>query len=111
MTTFSADRSRRQFLRGMLASGLLVVPGSAVLAGAGQLADLAPLLDAPSLDNPDKTVRDTILSDAIPVGTYDGKVLVLNYVLSTYGVWYSQSTFAKHGWKMPTEWSEFLSFA
>ena len=209
MTTFSADRSRREFLRGMLASGLLVVPGSAALAGcataggnnqqqaqgtrskenplgidtsaglevvffagglktemdwvqksytklypnakvtasstvninslqprftggdppdmvndsgaqkiplaalagAGQLADLGPLLDAPSLDNPDKTVRDTILPDAIPVGTYDGKVLVLNYVLSTYGVWYSQSTFAKHGWKMPTEWSEFLTLA
>jgi N-acetylglucosamine transport system substrate-binding protein len=91
-------------------SGAQKIP-LAALAGANQLADLAPLLDAPSLDDAGKKIRDTILPDAIPVGTYDGKVLVLNYVLSTYGVWYSQSAFAKNGWKMPTEWSEFLSFA
>jgi N-acetylglucosamine transport system substrate-binding protein len=91
-------------------SGAQKIP-LAALAGAGQLADLAPLLDAPSLDDPNKTVRDTILPDAIPVGTYDGKVLVLNYVLSTYGIWYSKSTFDKNGWKMPTMWSDFLSFA
>lgn len=91
-------------------SGAQKIP-LAALAGGGQLADLAPLLDAPSLDDPAKLVRDTILPDAIPVGTYDGKVLVLNYVLSTYGVWYSKSTFGKNGWKMPTTWSEFLSLA
>src|SRR5882672_6605429 len=33
MTIYSADRSRRAFLRGALAGGLLVVPGSAALAG------------------------------------------------------------------------------
>jgi N-acetylglucosamine transport system substrate-binding protein len=91
-------------------SGAQKIP-LAALAGGNQLADLAPLLDAPSLDDPNRTVRDTILPDAIPVGTYDGKMLVLNYVLSTYGVWYSASTFAKHGWTFPTEWSEFISFA
>ncbi|HEV2781674.1 MAG TPA: N-acetylglucosamine/diacetylchitobiose ABC transporter substrate-binding protein [Actinophytocola sp.] len=209
MTTYSADRSRRQFLRAALATGLLAVPGStalagcagagggaqeqvkgtesetnplgvdanaglevvlfagglktempwvqksynglypnaklnvtstvninslqprftggnppdfvndsgaqkiplAALAGAGQLADLAELMDAPSLDDPAKKVRDTIIPDAIPVGTYDNQLLVLNYVLSTYGIWYSQSLFTKNGWTMPKEWSEFLAFA
>jgi N-acetylglucosamine transport system substrate-binding protein len=90
-------------------SGAQKIP-LAALAGAGQLADLAPLLDAPSIDDPNKKVRDTILPDAIPVGTYDDKLLVLNYVLSTYGVWYSQSAFAKNGWKMPTMWSDFVAF-
>jgi N-acetylglucosamine transport system substrate-binding protein len=91
-------------------SGAQKIP-LAALAGGGQLADLAPLLDAPSIDDPGKKVRDTILADAIPVGTYDDKVLVLNYVLSTYGVWYSQSAFAKNGWKMPTTWSDFIAFS
>jgi N-acetylglucosamine transport system substrate-binding protein len=91
-------------------SGAQKIP-LAALAGGGQLADLAPLLDAASIDDPNRKVKDTILADAIPVGTYDDKVLVLNYVLSTYGVWYSQSTFAKNGWKMPTQWSEFITFA
>jgi N-acetylglucosamine transport system substrate-binding protein len=209
MTTFSADRSRRAFLRGMLAGGLLVVPGTTALAGCatagggtqeqakgteskenplgidtsaplelvffqgglatemdwvqktygklypnakinaastvninslqprfsagqppdmvndsgaqkiplsgliagGQLADLSPLFDAPSLDDPDKKVRDTVLPDVFPVGTFDGKLLVFNYVLSAYGLWYSSSLFAKNGWKMPTEWSELMAFA
>jgi N-acetylglucosamine transport system substrate-binding protein len=91
-------------------SGAQKIP-LAALAGSGQLADLGPLLDAPSVHDPSKKVIDTILPDAIPVGTYDDKVLVLNYVLSTYGVWYSQSLFSKNGWTMPTEWSEFITFA
>src|SRR5439155_24955999 len=61
-------------------SGAQKIP-LAALAGAGQLADLAPLLDAASIDDPNKKVRDTILPDAIPGGTYDDKFLVLNYVL------------------------------
>jgi len=83
----------------------------ATLAGNGQLADLAPLLDAPSLADPNKKVRDTIMAEAIKVGTYDGKMLVLNYVLSAYGVFYSQSLFKKNGWTMPTQWSEYLALA
>ena len=91
-------------------SGAQKIP-LATLAGGGQLADLAPLLDAPSIDDPNKKVRDTILQDAIPVGTYDDKVLVLNYVLSAYGIWYSKSAFDKNGWKLPTTWSDFVAFA
>lgn len=91
-------------------SGAQKIP-LAALAGGGQLADLAPLLDAASIDDANKKIKDTILPDAIPVGTYDDKLLVLNYVLSAYGVWYSSSAFAKNGWKMPTMWSEFITFA
>ncbi|HET9143731.1 N-acetylglucosamine/diacetylchitobiose ABC transporter substrate-binding protein [Actinophytocola sp.] len=91
-------------------SGAQKIP-LAALAGAGQLADLQPLLDAPSLADPDKKVRDTIMAEAVKVGTYDGKVLVLNYVLSAYGVFYSQSLFKKNGWTMPTQWSEYMALA
>ncbi|HEU5474613.1 MAG TPA: N-acetylglucosamine/diacetylchitobiose ABC transporter substrate-binding protein [Actinophytocola sp.] len=91
-------------------SGAQKIP-LAALAGAGQLTDLASLLDAPSLEDPSKKVRDTIVPEAIKVGTYDDDVLVLNYVLSAYGVFYSRSLFEKNGWKLPTVWSEFISFA
>lgn len=91
-------------------SGAQKIPLSGLIAG-GQLADLTPLFDAPSLDDPSKKVRDTVLQDVFPVGTFDGKLVVLNYVLSAYGVWYSKSAFAKNGWTMPTQWSEFITLA
>lgn len=91
-------------------SGAQKIP-LAALAGAGQLADLGPLLDAPSVEDPNKKVRDTIIPDALTVGNYDGQMLVLNYVLSAYGVFYSQSLFKKNGWTMPTTWSDFITFA
>ena len=39
MTTFSADWSRRRFLRGALVTGALVVPGAGLLAGCGTSHD------------------------------------------------------------------------
>ncbi len=90
-------------------SGAQKIPLSGLISG-GQLADLTPLFDAPSLDDPSKKVRDTVLPDVFPVGTFDGKLVVLNYVLSAYGLWYSKSLFDKNGWKMPTMWSEFITF-
>src|SRR6266536_1605685 len=77
-------------------SGAQKIPLAGLISG-GQLADLAPLFDAPSLDDPSKKVRDTVLPDVFPVGTFDGKLVVLNYVLSAYGLWYSRSLFAKNG--------------
>ena len=208
MTTFSADPSRRAFLRSALASGLLVVPGSAVLAGCataggggnpeqakgaqskdnplgvdagaglevvmfdgglktslpevqatytklfpnakinltstvninslqprfsggnppdviddsgaqkiplatlvggGQLTDLGPLLDAPSLADPSKKVRDTVVPETIDAGSFDGRTYVINYALYVYGLWYSAPLFAKNGWKFPTMWSDFVA--
>jgi N-acetylglucosamine transport system substrate-binding protein len=90
-------------------SGAQKIPLAGLISG-GQLADLAPMFDAPSLDDPSKKVRDTVLADVFPVGTFDGKLVVLNYVLSAYGLWYSKSLFAKNGWKMPTTWSDFITF-
>ncbi|WP_230686910.1 N-acetylglucosamine/diacetylchitobiose ABC transporter substrate-binding protein [Catellatospora vulcania] len=81
----------------------------ATLVSAGKLTDLTSLLDAPSLDDPSKKVRDTLMPGVIEDGTFDGKPLVLNYSSVLWGVWYSKSLFAKHGWTFPKTWDEMLT--
>ena len=39
-------------------------------------------------------------------GTYNGKFLAINYVLTLYAVWYSQSLFDENSWTPPKTWDE-----
>jgi N-acetylglucosamine transport system substrate-binding protein len=77
-------------------------PGGLVSQNA--LADLTKLLDAPSLDVPGKTVRQTMLPGAVETGTFDGKTFILNYAYTVYGIWYSTKLFADKGWEYPKTW-------
>ncbi|MBV1855325.1 N-acetylglucosamine/diacetylchitobiose ABC transporter substrate-binding protein [Catellatospora tritici] len=81
----------------------------ATLVAAGKLKDLTELLDAPSLDDPSKKVRETLMPGVIEDGSFDGKPLVLNYSSVVWGIWYSKSLFAKHGWTFPKTWDEMLT--
>ncbi|MGO4458222.1 N-acetylglucosamine/diacetylchitobiose ABC transporter substrate-binding protein [Streptomyces sp. M-16] len=79
-----------------------------VLAKGGQLADLAPVLDAPSLDDPSKKVRDTLIAGTVEQGMQGGKFVALNYVYTVFGFWYSGKLFKEKGWTAPKTWDEFL---
>jgi N-acetylglucosamine transport system substrate-binding protein len=81
----------------------------ATLVSSGKLKDLKDLLDAPSLDDPLKKVRDTLMPGVIDEGTFDGKTVILNYSSVLWGVWYSKSLFAKNGWPFPKTWAEMLA--
>ncbi|GAA0312151.1 N-acetylglucosamine/diacetylchitobiose ABC transporter substrate-binding protein [Streptomyces polychromogenes] len=79
-----------------------------VLAKGGQLADLTGVLDAPSLDDPNKKVRDTLIAGTVEQGTQGGKFVSLNYVYTVFGLWYSGKLFKEKGWTEPKTWDEFL---
>ncbi len=79
------------------------------LVAQGALHDLGQLLDAPSLDDPKRTVRETLLPGALEVGTYDGKVMSLNYAYTAYGIWYSGKLFASRGWQYPKTWDDMIA--
>jgi N-acetylglucosamine transport system substrate-binding protein len=81
----------------------------ATLVASGKLRDLSELLDAPSLDDPDTNVRDTLLPGVVEEGTFDGKPLVLNYSSVLWGIWYSKSLFAQRGWAYPKTWPDMLA--
>lgn len=72
-----------------------------------QVADLTDLFNAPSLDVPGKTVKDTLIPGTIEAGTYNTKPYVVNYAYTVFGLWYSGKLFADNNWKAPTTWSEF----
>lgn len=77
------------------------------LAKAGHLADLAPLFDAPSVDDPAKKVRDTVTPAVLENAKIDGKDLVLNYTVSHRALWYNAKLFEGKGWAVPKTWAEF----
>jgi N-acetylglucosamine transport system substrate-binding protein len=75
-----------------------------------QVTDLTPLLDAASIDDPSKKVRDTLLPGTVEQGQYGGKeVYALNYAQNVFGVWYSQTNLDKYGIKYPETWAEMLA--
>ena len=81
----------------------------ATLVGAGQVGDLADLLDAPALDVPGKKVRDTLLPGVVDDGTFGGATVALNFTYTVWGLWYSKPFFAEKGWTYPATWTEMLS--
>lgn len=79
----------------------------ATLVANGQLADLTPLFDAPSWDDPSVPVRDTLVPGTIEQGTFD-KPYVLNYAFTVFGFWYNKTLFDSNGWTPPRTWAEML---
>ncbi|MEU7001164.1 N-acetylglucosamine/diacetylchitobiose ABC transporter substrate-binding protein [Nonomuraea sp. NPDC046570] len=79
----------------------------AALAAEGHLADLTPLFDAPSIDDPGKKIRDIVTPGVLENAKIDGKDLVLNYNVSHRGLWYDAKLFQAKGWMVPKTWDEF----
>ncbi|WGW12331.1 N-acetylglucosamine/diacetylchitobiose ABC transporter substrate-binding protein [Saxibacter everestensis] len=75
----------------------------------GVIADLSDLLDAPSMDDPAVKVRDALVPGVEVAGTYNGKLMALNYVYTVYGMWYNQKLFDDKGWTVPKTWDDFMS--
>ncbi|MGW2514674.1 N-acetylglucosamine/diacetylchitobiose ABC transporter substrate-binding protein [Streptomyces scopuliridis] len=81
-----------------------------VLAGKKQLADLTPLMDAPSFDDPAKKVRDTLRPGVLEMGQLDGDpVWIMYYAYTVYGVWYSQTALDKLDAQYPEDWDAMLA--
>jgi N-acetylglucosamine transport system substrate-binding protein len=78
------------------------------LATEGQLLDLAPLMNAPSLDTPGKTVAETLFPGSQAAFVYDGKQLAVNVAYTVFGIWYNKRLFEEKGWTYPKTWDEML---
>lgn len=83
------------------------------LVDDGQLMDLQPLLDAPSIDDPKTSVKDTMRDSAVKAGQIgDGdEIWALEYDFAGYGLWYSGRLFEQNDWDIPESWPEFMDLA
>ncbi|MCF0097312.1 N-acetylglucosamine/diacetylchitobiose ABC transporter substrate-binding protein [Micromonospora sp. NPDC049114] len=78
------------------------------LVADGQLQDLTELWDAPSVDDPAKKVRDTVVPGTVEAGSFNGKPYVLYYVSTVFGIWYSGKLFKDNGWAPAKTWDDFI---
>lgn len=74
-----------------------------------QLATLEDLVDSPNLEG--TAIRETLYHGSLEAGTFDGKLIAINYALTVYGLWYSARLFAAEGWMVPTTWDEMAPLA
>jgi len=72
-----------------------------------QLEDLTSVIDAPNFEG--VPIKDTLYAGVTAPGTFDGKFVQLNYVLTVYAMWYSASLFEAEGWSVPKTWEEMLA--
>ncbi|GAA1565778.1 MULTISPECIES: N-acetylglucosamine/diacetylchitobiose ABC transporter substrate-binding protein [Kribbella] len=84
-------------------------------SGAGQIGfntildQLETLDDLFEANNYEGTkIADTLYPGAKNPGTFDGKFVAMNYVLTLYGIWYSDSLFKENGWTPPKTYPELL---
>ncbi|WP_286346364.1 N-acetylglucosamine/diacetylchitobiose ABC transporter substrate-binding protein [Frondihabitans sucicola] len=70
----------------------------------GQLEDLTDVINADNYEG--KKISDTLYAGVTKPGTFDGKFVQLNYVLTVYALWHSESLFKQNGWTVPTTWDE-----
>ncbi|SJN31546.1 Sugar ABC transporter sugar-binding protein [Microbacterium esteraromaticum] len=69
-----------------------------------QLEDLSDVLDSDNLEG--KKIADTLFDGVKAPGTFGDKFAAINYVFTTYGLWYSGSLFEKNGWEPPKTWKD-----
>jgi N-acetylglucosamine transport system substrate-binding protein len=72
-----------------------------------QLEDLTDVIEAKNYEG--TPIKDTLYSGVTKPGTFDGKFVQLNYVLTVYALWYSASLFEQEGWEVPKTYDEMLA--
>lgn len=69
-----------------------------------QLEDLSEVLESENLEG--KKIADTLFDGVKAPGTFGDKFAAINYVFTTYGIWYSGSLFEENGWEPPKTWQD-----
>ncbi|MGO4585210.1 N-acetylglucosamine/diacetylchitobiose ABC transporter substrate-binding protein [Arthrobacter sp. 2RAF6] len=82
-------------------SGAKAIGFSTILA---QLEDLTSVVEAKNLEG--KVIKDTLYAGVLAPGTFNGKLAALNYVLTVYAMWYSDSFLKDNGWTVPKTWDD-----
>ncbi len=73
---------------------------------AKQLETLDDVFEANNYEG--TKISDTLYPNVKLPGTFDGKFLAMNYVMTVYGIWYSATLFQQNGWTPPKTWDEAL---
>ena len=81
------------------------------LTANDQLAALDDLMAAPSWDDPEITVEESLNPGVREAGTIDGQFVGLNTVQYAWCIWHDAALFEEKGWEVPTTWDELMSLS
>ncbi|MGP9537328.1 N-acetylglucosamine/diacetylchitobiose ABC transporter substrate-binding protein [Brachybacterium sp. AOP43-C2-M15] len=81
------------------------------LTANDQLASLEDLLAAPSWDDPEITVEESLNPGVREAGIVDGQLVGLNTAQYAWGIWRDAALFEEKGWEWPTTWDELMSLS
>jgi N-acetylglucosamine transport system substrate-binding protein len=73
---------------------------------ADQLSTLDDVFEAENYEG--TKIADTLYPAVKAPGTFSGKFVALNYVMTVYGMWYSASLYEENGWEPPKTWDDAL---
>ena len=54
-------------------------------------------------------ILGTLYPNVKTPGTFGGKFIALNYVMTVYGIWYSAALFQQNNWTAPQTWDEMIA--
>ena len=81
------------------------------LSKNGQLASLEDLMAAPSWDDPEITVEDSLNPGVREVGTIDDQLVGLNTVQYAWAIWHDAALFEEKGWEAPRSWDDLMTLS
>jgi N-acetylglucosamine transport system substrate-binding protein len=73
----------------------------------GDLEDLNSVVNAKNLEG--TTIKDTLYPGVLAPGLFGNKLAAINYVLTVFALWHSESLFQQNGWQVPKTWDEAMS--
>ena len=73
---------------------------------ADEFEELDDLIEEVNLQG--EPIGETLYHGTLESGTYNGRLIGINYALSVFGLWHSAPTFAREGWAVPTTWDDML---
>lgn len=79
------------------------------LTANGQLASLEDLMAAPSWDDPEVTVEESLNPGVREAGTVDDTLVGLNTVQYAWALWHDAALLEEKGWEAPATWDELMS--
>jgi N-acetylglucosamine transport system substrate-binding protein len=72
-----------------------------------QLSELDEVFEANNYEG--KKISDTLYPHAKVPGTFSNKFVAMNYVMTIYAMWYSETLFQDNGWTAPKTWDDYKS--
>lgn len=104
-----AEELQPRFADGAVPPDLIDNSGGDPLAVAGMVDRFLELDDVIATAAADGTpISETLYHAVLEPGTFNDKLIAINYALTVYGLWYSSAEFASQGWAVPQTWDALL---